>query len=109
MLVHDIADPIMEIAKLFLYHGYKRLADLFFLIFAVVFVVTRDYYFLVNIVLFVCRHVWLGIGWVQMPYFAFLLGSLQVMQFIWTAMIARMAVTAIITKKTPKDVREEDD
>ncbi|KXS18218.1 longevity-assurance protein [Gonapodya prolifera JEL478] len=41
MFIHDISDPPMEIAKLFLYTGYQQMADLTFVFFALVFAYTR--------------------------------------------------------------------
>lgn len=43
MLLHDVADPIMEIAKISLYLGYEWLANIFFACFMVVFIVLRDF------------------------------------------------------------------
>jgi hypothetical protein len=41
LVLHDLADPFMEIAKAFLYCGRQNLADVFFGIFAFVFVFSR--------------------------------------------------------------------
>ena len=43
MVLHDAADPWMEFAKLMLYQGKQRLADLFFVCFATAFFYTRLY------------------------------------------------------------------
>lgn len=43
ILLHDLADPLLELAKLVLYTGNEMLANLVFGLFALVFVITRDY------------------------------------------------------------------
>ena len=45
LLVHEVSDPFMEIAKMFLYAGAKVLADAFFALFALVFIATRNVIF----------------------------------------------------------------
>lgn len=45
MTLHDLADPWMEAAKLCLYQGKQRFADVFFVMFAAVFYFTRLYVF----------------------------------------------------------------
>lgn len=45
MLLHDLADPLMEIAKLFNYTKCKRASNVSFLVFALTFVYTRVYLF----------------------------------------------------------------
>jgi len=43
MLLHDAADPLMELAKCSLYAGFEGAANAFFLLFASTFIYLRDY------------------------------------------------------------------
>ncbi len=45
LIVHDISDPIMELAKCSLYLGKKTLANISFVVFALMFFFTRLYLF----------------------------------------------------------------
>lgn len=45
LILHDIADPLMEIAKLCFYNKLKILSNIFFVIFASTFIYTRVYIF----------------------------------------------------------------
>ena len=45
MIIHDVADPIMEFAKMCIYARRQRMADVFFAIFAAVFILSRDVIF----------------------------------------------------------------
>lgn len=41
MLLHDMADPLLELAKMFRYANYRRTCDTIFAIFSLVWIVTR--------------------------------------------------------------------
>jgi len=41
MIIHDCADPLLELAKLFRYAGFRKTCDSVFLIFSIIWVVTR--------------------------------------------------------------------
>ena len=45
MILHDLADPFMELAKILLYAGYKGASNFFLGCFAVLFIGLRDYAF----------------------------------------------------------------
>ena len=45
LVLHDLADPFMELAKCFLYAGKQLMADILFATFAAVFIFTRNYIF----------------------------------------------------------------
>lgn len=45
MLLHDLADPLMELAKIALYLKQKALPEIFLVAFALVFVYSRVYVF----------------------------------------------------------------
>lgn len=41
MILHDLADPLLELAKMFRYANYRKTCDSIFAIFSVVWIVTR--------------------------------------------------------------------
>ena len=45
MILHDMADPLLELAKMFRYANYRRTCDAIFAIFSLVWIVTRYLYF----------------------------------------------------------------
>ena len=107
MILHDVADPLIEIAKLFLYHKMQRMADIFFIIFSAVFAYTRDYIFTKRSVLFLLQNKD-QTNYVKKDFFVVLLCFLQILQYIWTVLILKMLVCAVINKKAPEDIREID-
>ena len=42
MILHDMADPLLELAKMFRYVNYQRTCDSIFAIFSLVWVITRS-------------------------------------------------------------------
>ena len=44
MLLHDMADPLLELAKMFRYANYRRTCDAIFAIFSLVWIVTRYHF-----------------------------------------------------------------
>ncbi len=104
MLLHDIADPFIEVAKLSLYCNRDRLSDFGFITFTLIFFYTRLYLF----PSFLIQAVWKSLGyghWYMainkyfdikdvdphgLPVFwpiLFALCTLQVMHIIWAYMV----------------------
>lgn len=108
MILHDVADPLMEVAKLFLYHQMQRAADIFFILFSAVFIYTRDYIYTKRCVLFLLmnKHKY---DYVKKDFFFVLLCFLQILQYIWTVMILKMLLFAVINKKASDDIREKEE
>ncbi|XP_055976033.1 ceramide synthase 5 isoform X3 [Sorex fumeus] len=108
MCLHDVSDILLEAAKLANYAKYQRLCDALFVIFSVIFVVTRlgiYPFWILNSTLF---ESWEIIG----PYpswwlFNGLLLVLQVLHIIWSYLIARIAFKALIRGKVSKDDRSD--
>ncbi|XP_029409744.1 ceramide synthase 5 isoform X4 [Nannospalax galili] len=108
MCLHDSSDFFLEAAKLANYAKYQRLCDSLFVIFSVVFMVTRlgiYPFWILNTTLF---ESWEMIG----PYpswwlFNGLLLILQVLHVIWSYLIARIAFKALIRGKVSKDDRSD--
>lgn len=89
MVLHDVADPVLEVAKLCNYFGFRLAANVVFSVFAAVFIYTRNYLFPKKILLVVWRA--RGKYYLVDLFFA-LLASLEVIQLIWSAVIVRMAL-----------------
>ncbi|XP_059925597.1 ceramide synthase 5 [Gadus macrocephalus] len=108
MSVHDASDFLLEAAKLANYAQYQRLCDILFILFSVAFFLTRLVIFplwILNTTLF---ESWAIIG----PYpswwlFNSLLLVLQVLHVIWSYLIARIALKAMLRGKVSKDVRSD--
>ncbi|XP_054951648.1 ceramide synthase 5 isoform X9 [Pan paniscus] len=100
MCLHDVSDFLLEAAKLANYAKYQRLCDTLFVIFSAVFMVTRlgiYPFWILNTTLF---ESWEIIG----PYASWwllngLLLTLQVLHVIWSYLIARIALKALIRGK----------
>ncbi|KAJ3416365.1 Ceramide synthase 4 [Chytridiales sp. JEL 0842] len=94
LILHDAADPFMEIAKCFLYCRMQRFADSLFILFAIVFITTRNIIF----PFYVIRSTFL--------YCVYPDG--QAMPFgKWE--IIKMIIKALVDKKVEGDVRDSDD
>ncbi|XP_044534150.1 ceramide synthase 5 [Gracilinanus agilis] len=108
MCLHDSSDFLLEAAKLANYAKYQRLCDTFFVVFSVIFVITRlgiYPFWVLNTTLF---ESWEMIG----PYpswwlFNSLLLVLQVLHIIWSYLIARIACKALVRGKVSKDDRSD--
>ncbi|KAJ3159431.1 hypothetical protein HDU86_001749 [Geranomyces michiganensis] len=114
LLLHDLSDPIMELAKMALYAGKTRLADALFGTFAVVFIVTRNWIFPYYIIRSIFQYAYdaphptlaMGIS-VRDACVAFLC-TLEVFHLFWASLILRMAKNAIVNKGVGDDARNED-
>jgi ceramide synthetase len=108
MLLHDVADPFLEGAKLSLYHGNQTLANILFGLFSTIFMVTRDFIYTKRVILFIFH--WKSqFNYVKADFFFFLLCFLQLLHFIWTALILKMVWSLIVTRQTSDDIREKDE
>ncbi|XP_017265042.1 ceramide synthase 5 [Kryptolebias marmoratus] len=108
MCVHDASDVFLEAAKLANYAKYQKLCDVLFVVFSVVFFLTRLVIFPFWIVYSVMFDSWELIG----PYRAWwllngLLLVLQVLHIIWFYLITRIAIKAIFKGKVSKDDRSD--
>lgn len=103
MLLHDVCDPPLELAKLFVYLDYNILKDLCFQLFAVLFVLCRDLAFPYLVLRGIILDAYLTDG-SRLPHAyecLFFLSILQVLNLIWTYMIYKSA-----TQPKLKDVRD---
>ncbi|XP_070596632.1 ceramide synthase 5 isoform X1 [Erythrolamprus reginae] len=100
--LHDSADIFLELAKLFNYAKYQRLCDATFVLFAVVFLITRLGIFPIWILNTTMFESWELVG----PYpswwlFNGLLLTIQVLHIIWSYYIIRIACKALVRGKVP--------
>ncbi|XP_033995169.1 ceramide synthase 5 isoform X3 [Trematomus bernacchii] len=108
MCVHDASDFLLELAKLANYAKYQRLCDFLFIVFSVAFFITRLVIYPIWVLNSTMFESWAIVG----PYpswwlFNFLLLVLQVLHIIWSYLIARIAVKAVLRGKVCNDVRSD--
>ncbi|XP_070793918.1 ceramide synthase 5 isoform X3 [Pituophis catenifer annectens] len=108
LCLHDSADILLELAKLFNYAKYQRLCDATFVLFGVVFLITRLGIFPIWILNTTMFESWELIG----PYpswwlFNSLLLTIQVLHIIWSYFIIRIAYKAMARGKVSKDERSD--
>ncbi|XP_017262551.1 ceramide synthase 2-like [Kryptolebias marmoratus] len=115
MLVHDSSDFLLESAKMFHYAVWTRTCDSLFVVFAVVFLVTRLVVFPIRII-----HTTMVVSMeFFQPFFGYyffnvLLLVLQVLHIFWAYLIVRMVFKFVFKGKVERDERsdlesEEDD
>ncbi|KAI8911471.1 TRAM/LAG1/CLN8 homology domain-containing protein [Gorgonomyces haynaldii] len=113
LLLHDVSDPFMELAKMFLYSGYNRIADVLFVTFAAVFISSRNIFypfFVLPSIYKYCRYpdgrlfpsdnfnIWVF----QAP-----LWFLEVLHIYWSCLILKMIYKAIVEKGVKDDIRNK--
>lgn len=108
MCVHDASDFLLEVAKLANYGKYQRTCDFLFVVFSVVFFITRLIIYPIWVLNSTMFESWEIVG----PYpswwvFNGLLVVLQVLHVIWSYLIARIAVKAVMRGKVCNDVRSD--
>ncbi|XP_060925701.1 ceramide synthase 5 [Limanda limanda] len=108
MCVHDSSDFLLEAAKLANYAKYQRLCDFLFIVFSVAFFLTRLIIYPIWVLNSTMFESWDIVGpfpswWV----FNILLLVLQVLHIIWSYLISRIAVKAMLRGKVCNDVRSD--
>ncbi|KAM8939351.1 ceramide synthase 2-like [Pelodytes ibericus] len=108
MLLHDSADHILELAKMFNYTKWKRVCDVLFIIFAAVFMVTRLFLFPTRII-YSTFYYSMEIFQPFFGYYFFnvLLMILQILHVFWAYMILRMAYRFTFVGTVENDVRSD--
>lgn len=104
MAIHDIADPFLESAKLFVYLKSKFMADCIFSFFSFIFVLSRLIIF-PSVILYPLGYsiVTGQRGIIEVIYFIFL-SSLFIMHLMWARMIGKVAKNVIVNHEV-RDVR----
>ena len=112
MFLHDVCDPLLEVAKLAKYAQLEAVTNTMFVLFMTAWVAMRVVYFpfwVVRSVLFELPQVFAsGVLPVSWYIFAGMLLSLCVMHVVWTFMIFKVAVN-VLTQGEADDVRESSD
>ncbi|XP_060797290.1 ceramide synthase 4a isoform X2 [Neoarius graeffei] len=110
MLLHDSSDFLLESAKMFNYAGWKTTCDSLFVVFAVVFLVTRLFVF-PSRVLYSTFVESLDFFKPFPAYYFFngLLLVLQALHIFWAYLILRMLYKFIFLGKVERDERSDDE
>ncbi|XDC69665.1 hypothetical protein R6Z07F_000838 [Ovis aries] len=107
MALHDSSDYLLESAKMFNYAGWKNTCNNIFIVFAIVFIITR-----LVILPFWILHCTLVYPLELYPaffgyyFFNFMMGVLQLLHIFWAYLILRMA-HKFITGKVVEDERSD--
>ncbi|XP_076134863.1 ceramide synthase 4a isoform X3 [Alosa pseudoharengus] len=110
MLVHDSSDFLLESAKMFNYGGWRKTCDVLFVMFAVIFLVTR-------LVVFPTRIVYTTLvdsldffaPFFGYYFFNALLLVLQALHIFWAWLILRMVYKFVFLGKVERDERSDDE
>ncbi|KAM0686145.1 Ceramide synthase 4 [Conglomerata obtusa] len=108
MFIHDVADPLMECAKIFLYLRYQKSADALFCAFAFVFIFTRCIIYPLSVVF---PGIYYGYKFGLTTYFILqicALVMLLLLNVIWSMFISKMVINFIRSGKVKGDIRSED-
>ena len=113
LCLHDVSDPFMEMAKMFLYAGYTKIADGLFALFAVVFILTRNVFFPFFVLPSINKYAQHPDGSMLADHpfnfwvFVAPLWFLEALHIYWASLIVRMAVKAIRSGQVEDDVRNK--
>lgn len=129
MILHDVSDIFLEGAKISRYLGFMNLTNGIFVVFAMVFFVSRLILLPLRVLAPIATQfnrnfhysvtqceIDTGIC-ISTPLFTFpvtvfwliLLGTLQCLHIYWFALIMRMVLRAIVVKTVEKDIRSDDE
>uniref|UniRef100_A0A8C2B3N5 Ceramide synthase 2a n=1 Tax=Cyprinus carpio TaxID=7962 RepID=A0A8C2B3N5_CYPCA len=108
MLVHDASDYLLESAKMFNYAGWRKACNYIFIVFAVVFMITR----LVIFPFWILHCTWVYPVTIYPPFFGYyffngLLFVLQCLHIFWAVLILRMAVKFLPGNNIVEDERSD--
>nr|XP_033813189.1 ceramide synthase 4 [Geotrypetes seraphini] len=108
MLLHDCADYILELAKMFNYTKWKRVCDVVFVFFALIFIFTRLFLF-PSRVIYSTYYYSMEIFQPFFGYYFFngLLMLLLILNVFWAYLILRMTYNFIFIGTIEKDVRSD--
>ncbi|KAI8927131.1 TLC domain-containing protein [Entophlyctis helioformis] len=114
LALHELADPFMEFAKINLYVGNSKVADVFFALFAMVFLLTRNLLFPGFVISSIHQYAY----WEDGSYLPneithkSLAGGLWVLALLhvyWGFLIVKMVIHALTNKGVADDIRGDDD
>lgn len=114
LVLHDMSDPFMDLAKLLLYSGKQTGANISFGMFALSFLFGRCVLFPMTIVWPSISYLMTDEGWAKaqlLPGWYLPLGGLLTLQglhIFWGALIVRMVVDALTKGDVGDDIRDEE-
>ncbi|KAJ3280129.1 Ceramide synthase 3 [Borealophlyctis nickersoniae] len=116
LFLHDLSDPVMEFAKMSLYTGRAKLADVMFGTFALIFIYTRNYLFPRYVIHSILKYGYMANG-DPVPFGVRAIRDwsvvglciLEVLHIYWAYLILKMAKKAILNKGVGDDTRNDDD
>jgi len=107
LFIHDCADHLLELAKMFRYTRYQKACDLVFVVFSVVWIVTRCLIYPSWILYSTLLD---AAGFIEMfpAYYIFngLLGTLQLLHILWTYFLIK-AIRKALQKGNIEDERSD--
>ncbi|KAI8900254.1 TRAM/LAG1/CLN8 homology domain-containing protein [Globomyces pollinis-pini] len=111
-VLHDVSDPLMELAKIVLYAGYNKIADMFFGLFALTFIVTRNGLlpFMISLIpryLVYPDGSYMPSNFIMRSIQLFLC-TLELLHIYWATLIIKMAYKALVEKGVSDDIRDVD-
>ncbi|KAI4474407.1 hypothetical protein M0804_014872 [Polistes exclamans] len=109
LLLHDSSEIFLEMAKMTNYANYQRTCDLLFIIFTIIWIVTRIYIFpfwIINSAITEVSKLMINLSFY---IFSTLLSLLFVLHVIWTCVIIRIAYNAFYVGQVEGDIRSESD
>lgn len=107
MFIHDISDPIMEGAKFNLYLQNMRIANVFFVIFGIVFIIMRIIIYPSFIILPISYYAYIFNSKIFI-FLCFTLAILLILHILWSRIIIKMACKLIMKDELLQaDDREE--
>ncbi|KAM0675797.1 Ceramide synthase 4 [Gurleya vavrai] len=105
MFLHDISDPIMELAKIFLYFKNQKKADIFFCFFALFFITTRCFIYPILIVTPALYYgYFFGLNFLFILQICALV-TLVLLNLIWSFYISKMVINYFKHGKVKGDIR----
>ncbi|KAG0438253.1 Ceramide synthase 4 [Dictyocoela muelleri] len=108
MILHNISDPIMELAKCLFYLRKQKMADFAFICFSIVFIFSRDFLFLYGF--YLCSVTTLFKYKIFLFFKVLLICCclLAVLNIFWTFFILKMVYLFIKTGSLKGDIRSNE-
>ncbi|XP_051527772.1 ceramide synthase 2a [Myxocyprinus asiaticus] len=108
MLVHDAADYLLESAKMFNYAGWRKTCNYIFIVFAIIFIITR----LIILPFWILHCTWVYPVTVYPPFFGYyffngLLFVLLCLHIFWAVLILHMAIKFLPGNNIVEDERSD--
>ncbi|KAI5642617.1 TLC domain-containing protein [Phthorimaea operculella] len=106
LLVHDCADIWLEMAKATKYANYQKLCDILFVVFVVLWLITRIYFYPFHIIWSTSYRAPMLLPMFPAYYiFNSLLMLLMCLHVVWTWLILQVAYRTIVSGQLEKDIR----